>query len=280
MAILEALPLSRSLGRKLKRAERWERVEKALDHFGLTHIRHTPAGRASGGEKRRLEIARCLVCEPLLILLDEPFAGVDPITKAEIRQTVANLVKTQPIGILLTDHDIHEVLKVTHRSYLIKDGKVRMHGTPEEWVRNPIAVNEYLGTTFSDNGIGTAPTEGRALRTAQWGATPSFARSPEPAIVPLGAVLEQERIHRLIEELRNDSQARTAAQELAGKGTVALPALLDALERREPELRQRAAVIVQSLVGNPLAFDPVGPEAVRRQQLVALRAQLDERKAS
>src|SRR5438876_971991 len=88
LAILEALPQSRSLGRKLKRSERWERTERAIEQFGLSHVRKNKAARCSGGEKRRLEIARCLVCEPNLILLDEPFAGVDPLTKADIRQVI------------------------------------------------------------------------------------------------------------------------------------------------------------------------------------------------
>src|SRR5919199_1100985 len=158
LAILEALPVSRSLGRKLRRSERWDRTEKAIVQFGLEHVRKNKAARCSGGEKRRLEIARCLVCEPNLILLDEPFAGVDPLTKADIRQVVRHLVRDNPIGILLTDHDVHEVLKITDRSYLIKDGQVRTHGTPQQLVHDPIAIKEYLGTSMSDHSLfGGAP---------------------------------------------------------------------------------------------------------------------------
>ena len=101
-----------------------------LEQFGLTKVRKNNAARLSGGEKRRLEIARCLVCEPLLILLDEPFTGIDPITIADIRTIIQDL-RNQGIGILLTDHNVREVLKITDRSYLIKDGKVRTHGTPQ-----------------------------------------------------------------------------------------------------------------------------------------------------
>jgi lipopolysaccharide export system ATP-binding protein len=152
VAILEALPRSRSLGRKLSRSERWDRVDKALAQFNLTHVRKNPAARCSGGEKRRLEIARCLVCEPLLILLDEPFAAVDPLTTEDIRHNIRDLAK-QGIGILLTDHNVREVLKITDRSYLIKDGKVVVHGSPEQIKRDPVAIREYLGNTFADDPI-------------------------------------------------------------------------------------------------------------------------------
>src|SRR3989442_14900312 len=91
LAILEAMPIYRSLGRKLTRAERYEKTDEVLGQFGLTKLRKNNAARLSGGERRRLEIARCLVCEPLLILLDEPFTGIDPITIADIRQIVGEL---------------------------------------------------------------------------------------------------------------------------------------------------------------------------------------------
>src|SRR5262245_39707598 len=153
LAVLEIMPAMRTLGRRLTSQERHERTNEVLEQFGLTRVRHNAAGRLSGGEKRRLEIARCLVCEPLLILLDEPFTGIDPKTIADIQQIVRDL-RAQGIGILLTDHNVREALKITTRSYLIKDGKVRTHGTPQEIIHDPIAINEYLGTTFSDNTFG------------------------------------------------------------------------------------------------------------------------------
>src|SRR5579864_8727080 len=107
LAILEAMPVCRSLGRSLSRKERWQRTDQILDQFGLNKVRKNNAARLSGGEKRRLEIARCLVCEPSLILLDEPFTGIDPITIADIQQIVRELCK-QNIGILLTDHNVRE----------------------------------------------------------------------------------------------------------------------------------------------------------------------------
>src|SRR5947209_10682483 len=152
MAILEMAPFIRSVGRRLTSRERHERTEEALGQFGLTHVRKTNAARLSGGEKRRLEIARCLVCEPLLILLDEPFTGIDPITIADIREIIQAL-RQQGIGILLTDHNVREALKITDRSYLIKDGVVRTHGTPQEIIHDQIAINEYLGTGFNEGGV-------------------------------------------------------------------------------------------------------------------------------
>src|SRR4029079_10561239 len=158
-------PMARTLSRPLTRAERWERTEQVLTQFGLLKVRKNVAARLSGGEKRRLEIARCLVCEPLLILLDEPFTGIDPITIAEIRQIILEL-RNEGIGLLLTDHNVHEALKITSRSFLIKDGKVRRHGTPAEIVRDPIAIAEYLGAGFNDHsyrGPGELPREAAPL---------------------------------------------------------------------------------------------------------------------
>src|SRR5215468_2410172 len=148
------MPFSRSLGRKLTRSERYEKTDQMLEKFGLSRLRKNNAARMSGGEKRRLEIARCLVCDPLLILMDEPFTGIDPITIADIREMVRKL-RNQGIAILLTDHNVREALKVTDRSYLIKDGKVRTHGTPQQIIHDPIAINEYLGQSFNDNTFGS-----------------------------------------------------------------------------------------------------------------------------
>src|SRR5436305_13258411 len=153
LAILEAMPVCRSLGRSLNRKERWQRTDAVLEQFGLQKVRKNNAARLSGGEKRRLEIARCLVCEPLLILLDEPFTGIDPKTIGDIQQIVRDLCK-QGISILLTDHNVRETLNITDRSYLIKDRKVRTHGTPSQIVHDPIAINEYPGTGLNDHTFG------------------------------------------------------------------------------------------------------------------------------
>src|SRR5260370_11900015 len=128
LAILEVLPSHRVLGRKLTRAERWERTDAVLETFGLNRVRKNLAARLSGGEKRRLEIARCLVCDPLLILLDEPFTGIDPPTIPDIRHIAPDL-RQQGIAILVTAHQAPEILKITDRIYIIKDGKEVTKGT-------------------------------------------------------------------------------------------------------------------------------------------------------
>src|SRR5437763_1950666 len=257
LAILEAMPVCRSLKRKLTRAERHERTDAILEQFGLTRLRKNNAARLSGGEKRRLEIARCLVCEPLLILMDEPFTGIDPITIADIRQIVRDL-RDNGIGVLLTDHNVREALKITDRSYLIKDGKVRTHGSPQEIIRDPIAINEYLGQGFNDDFL--LPGTGQS-------SSPSPAcREEEPAV---RQVLEQEKIHRLIERLKTDDHA-AATKELLERGMAAVPGLLEALERRDVDLRAQAHLIVQQIRGRAVAVDPYAPEALRRQQRAGL----------
>jgi lipopolysaccharide export system ATP-binding protein len=261
LAVLEMLPSSRSLGRALTRSERWERTEQVIDQFGLNHVRHNKAARCSGGEKRRLEIARCLVCEPNLILLDEPFAGVDPLTKADIRQVVRGLVKDLTIGILLTDHDVHEVLKITDRSYLIKDGQVRTQGTPQQLVRDPIAIREYLGTSMEDTALAT--------RGAFAESRPATADAS--AVAPVHQILEHERVYRTIEQLRDNDAAPDAVAELVRRGSAVIPDLLDALERRDVEMRRRAFMVLQHICGQDVMFDPHAPEGQRIQQLAALR---------
>jgi lipopolysaccharide export system ATP-binding protein len=261
LAVLEMMPLCRSLGRKLARRERYERTDQVLEQFGLSHLRKNSAARLSGGETRRLEIARCLVCEPLLILLDEPFTGIDPKTIGDIQQIVRDL-RTSGIGILVTDHNVRETLKITERSYLIKDGQVRTKGTPREIINSPIAISEYLGNSFNDSvlpGPDPAPRE----------------QVPAPPVA-VHRVVEQEMVHRLIERLKTDDAAAAAA-ELTQRGAEAIPALLEALERRDVELRRQAFQVLQSILPGSV-FDPYAPEAQRRQQLAALRER-SERKA-
>ena len=269
------MPKLRTLGRLLTRAERYERMEAAIDRFGLSKVRKNFAARLSGGEKRRLEIARCLVCEPTLILLDEPFTGIDPITIAEIRQIILEL-RNEGIGILLTDHNVHEALKITTSSYLIKDGKVRTHGSPAQIVRDPIAIAEYLGAGFSDNNY-RAPEDARPPLPAP---PAQVVQAPTPAPPPAATktlefpgpapkasaaqmILEQEKIQRLVENLKTAEQA-SAAEELAKKGPAAIPALLACWNaatrscgnmrsrccRRSPSIRSRSTPSPQNRPAN------------------------------
>jgi lipopolysaccharide export system ATP-binding protein len=263
VAILEILPSCRSLGRKLTRSERWDRTEEVLEQFGLSHVRKNSAARLSGGEKRRLEIARCLVCEPLLILLDEPFTGIDPKTIGDIQQIVLGL-RAQGIGVLLTDHNVREALKITDRSYLIGNGQVRTHGTPKQIINDPVAIAEYLGNSFAEDNFNGPPAR-------------LTAPAPKPAQPTMQLLLEQEKIHRLIERLKTPAHAEAAA-ELTRAGGAAVPSLLEALERRDAELRRRVHEVLQEIVPDVLTFDPFAPEALRRQQLAEIRQHF-ERKA-
>jgi lipopolysaccharide export system ATP-binding protein len=369
LAILEALPRSRTLGRRLTRAERWQRTEAALTRFNLLQVRKNVAAKCSGGEKRRLEIARCLVCEPLLILLDEPFAAVDPKTTEDIRRNVRDLAN-HGIGILLTDHNVREVVKTADRIYLIVEGKVVCHGTPAELIRDPVAIDAYLGSTFEDDvlmarvagfksarsdgdepdagslaqltpaeppggpaaGPAAAPvddgeepaddgpiplgpdvwsseTHGEpppprvpptrpaarapappptepapvlADNTLPTSPTPSTAIPAAPAPVPklsggVQQLLEQEKMRRLVEQLRDRDQMPAAWHELAGRGTAAVPILLEALERRELEVRHLAFRLLESVTGEQLAFQSDAPEEVRLRQVAYLRARLEKR---
>ena len=127
--------------------KRRERLEELLSDFSITHIRRAPALALSGGERRRVEIARCLAANPKYLLLDEPFAGVDPIAVGEIRLLVQNL-KDRSIGVLITDHNVRETLDIVDRAYILHEGTVLMSGTAEEVVRDENVRRVYLGRDF------------------------------------------------------------------------------------------------------------------------------------
>ena len=129
------------------RVRRSARLDELLGEFSITHLRHTPAPTLSGGERRRVEIARCLAAEPSFILLDEPFAGVDPIAVNDIRTLVSHL-KSREIGVLITDHNVRETLGIIDRAYILHDGKVLMSGSPEEVVGDENVRRVYLGEGF------------------------------------------------------------------------------------------------------------------------------------
>jgi lipopolysaccharide export system ATP-binding protein len=140
MAVLEAQPLSWH--------ERRERMERLIDQLGLGHIRRNRGYALSGGERRRVEIARCLCIAPKFILLDEPFAGIDPIAVLDLQKIIFDL-KAGGIGVLITDHNVRETLSVTDRAYIITDGRISFAGTPEQLGNNPEVKRVYLGESFS-----------------------------------------------------------------------------------------------------------------------------------
>ncbi|HOI27196.1 MAG TPA: LPS export ABC transporter ATP-binding protein [Paludibacteraceae bacterium] len=124
-----------------------QKLESLIEEFNLGHVRKNLGDRLSGGERRRTEIARCLAIEPKFIMLDEPFAGVDPIAVQDIQDIVWKL-KDKNIGILITDHNVDETLTITDRAYLLFEGRILFQGTPEELASNPIVRDKYLGRDF------------------------------------------------------------------------------------------------------------------------------------
>jgi lipopolysaccharide export system ATP-binding protein len=140
LAVLETL--------KTSRAKRFERLEELLEEFHITHVRKTRGDSLSGGERRRVEIARCLATNPQFILLDEPFAGIDPIAIDDIREIILYL-RGRGIGILITDHNVRETLGVTDRAYIMAEGKIFRAGKPNELVEDEEVRRIYLGERFS-----------------------------------------------------------------------------------------------------------------------------------
>ena len=140
MAVLEFQGISK--------AERDERADALLEEFSITKLANSPAYTLSGGERRRTEIARALVTKPKVFLLDEPFAGIDPIAVEDIQQMVCALAK-RGIGVLITDHNVRETLHIADRAYIISEGQVICSGAPEEIANNPLARRLYLGESFA-----------------------------------------------------------------------------------------------------------------------------------
>jgi lipopolysaccharide export system ATP-binding protein len=139
MAVLETTELGR--------VARRERCGELLEQFGITHVARQPALTLSGGEKRRLTIARSLVTQPSLLMLDEPFSGVDPIAVADVQEIVVGL-RRQGLAILITDHNVRETLSIVDRAYLIYEGRVQTQGDKEFLVNDPVARRVYLGESF------------------------------------------------------------------------------------------------------------------------------------
>jgi lipopolysaccharide export system ATP-binding protein len=134
---------------KHTRGERMKIANQLLEELGLTKVIRNRAYTLSGGERRRLEISRALATNPSLILLDEPFSGVDPKAVSDI-QVIITQLRNRGIGILLTDHNVRDTLEVTNRAYIIHDGKILTSGMPEQIVKDPLAKEFYLGQKFED----------------------------------------------------------------------------------------------------------------------------------
>jgi len=140
LAVLEAQPISWH--------QRREKMDMLIDQLGLEHIRRNRGYALSGGERRRVEIARCLCISPTFILLDEPFSGIDPIAVLDLQKIISDL-KASGIGILITDHNVRETLSVTDRAYIINEGRIFRSGTPEQLGNDPEVRRVYLGESFS-----------------------------------------------------------------------------------------------------------------------------------
>ncbi len=139
-AILETLDINNK--------EKEERLETLLDELGISHLRRSMAYTLSGGERRRVEIARALVTNPSFMLLDEPFSGIDPIAVSDIQSIITKL-RARDLGLLITDHNVRETLSITDRSYIMADGKILVMGRPDELANNALARAAYLGESFS-----------------------------------------------------------------------------------------------------------------------------------
>jgi lipopolysaccharide export system ATP-binding protein len=134
--------------RRLSRRERWEKMDRLIDQLGLETVRRSKGYQLSGGERRRVEIARSLAIDPAFLLLDEPFSGIDPIQVLELQRIISEL-KQAGIGILVTDHNVRETLMVVDRAYIISEGKIFRHGTPEELGSDMEVKRVYLGESFT-----------------------------------------------------------------------------------------------------------------------------------
>ena len=139
LAILETMSVTR--------AERNRKADMLIDHFGLTEVAHSQGRFLSGGERRKLEIARAMVTDPSLILLDEPFSGVDPIAVEDLQHEIRRLVASG-VSILITDHNVERTLEVADRAYIINEGEVLAYGEPKELINDPLVRQTYLGRTF------------------------------------------------------------------------------------------------------------------------------------
>lgn len=267
LAVLELMTTRRGQPFRSNARQRRERADELLEQFHIAHLRKSMAMNLSGGERRRLEIARCLVSEPMLIMLDEPFTGIDPKTVGDIQEIVRGLCN-KGIGVLITDHHVRETLKITNRSYLIAEGKVLTHGTAVEIVRNKDARERYLGHSFDDGGIASVPY-------------PADAPAARAALVEDGPAHSLRFLEQLRDWIANLNQPSwpAYAERIRAAGPIAIPELMQAMQWRDLETRGRAHALLCAIAGREFPFDPASPEGNRLKQLVAIRESLDQRRA-
>ena len=170
------------------------RCEELLEQFKITHIRKSKAGNLSGGERRRLEIARCLVSNPQIIMLDEPFAGIDPVTVQNIRSVIKELSQ-QGIAVLITDHDARAILQSADRTYVVSDGKILVSGSAEDIVRNKEVRKKYLGDIELPDAAGVAQSTTGDNSYTSSGTPPMETRSGSDTIRTDSAVVGLSLIH-------------------------------------------------------------------------------------
>ena len=216
--------------RKLSRAEREIRLEELLAELDLARLRKNRADTLSGGERRRLEITRALVTNPSLILLDEPFAGVDPIAVADVQEIVQKLSR-RGIGVLLTDHNVRETLSITNRAYIIYEGKIIERGSAQELIRNQLVRKVYLGDRFDMPGIGISSEEERGLEAA----APPAATGPEkPAASPPPKPAFTEGVSHDEVKILGSPLFETFREKVKGAGGDEKPARADEAAPKEP----------------------------------------------
>ncbi len=167
---------------QIGRTQRKARCDELLEQFKISHIRKSKAGSLSGGERRRLEIARCLVSDPKIILLDEPFTGIDPVTVQSI-QTIIRDLKARGISILITDHQVRETLQITDRNYIVIKGQVEAHGSAEEVASNETVRRLYFGDAMDMPGIGPPAPHRRPVRGTSTAGASAPATSAGKSIV-------------------------------------------------------------------------------------------------
>jgi ABC-type multidrug transport system ATPase subunit len=188
----------------MKRDERKHRCEELLEKFNLAHLRQSYGGSLSGGERRRLEIARSLVSNPKIILLDEPFAAIDPVTVASIQEIIRKLA-SEGIAILITDHSVQDTLEITKRSYVIESGKVLCEGTPDDVLKDENAKKVYFGDKQDRFRSGSAPQHTETTTPHHGHKKHSHHHSsrrvdPDWEIPPSGIIVEKEHRHEPIAE--------------------------------------------------------------------------------